>query len=125
MIGAGRRVKLSASNSAPPHLRQIDRARIAERHRETGMHRHLGLLTMRLRDALGQLRDRLAQRRGWRGERAHRALHMRAVGDDIVSGPRLDLRNGDHHRIMRVELARHHGLDRGDDLAGDGIGSAA
>jgi hypothetical protein len=42
------------------------------------------------------------------------------VGDDVVTGPGLDVRHGHHGRVEDVDAAGDHRLQREHDLGGDG-----
>ena len=72
-------------------------------------------------DVGGQPLDRLRQAiPGLVRQCSQRAAHGAGIGDDIVGMPRLDPRDGDDNGFARVELACHHGLQRGHDLCRDG-----
>ena len=99
---------------------QIDRARIAHRHRKALLNIDRRAQPVRLGNPGGQLAQRRVQRGAVvRRQRAQRAAQGGAIGDDIVRGAGMDFRHGDHHRVRHRKAAGDQRLDRAGHFAGD------
>ena len=101
-------------------LAQIDRPRIAHRHRKALDNGRLRGQAVRRGDP-GRQRNQLRMQGDpiVRRQRAQRALYRHAIGNDVVGGAGVDFGNRHHHWVGHRKAACDHCLDRGDDFAGD------
>ena len=93
---------------------------VIARHRIVALVDELRLGAVELRGALDHLvealLDQVAHRRI---ERARGAGQLRGLRDDVVGGAGVKLRDRDHRRLQRIDVARHDRLDLVDDLRAD------